>query len=71
MGARLAALLASPKSPEIEIGYGRGDFLLDRALRYPDRFLIGYETKTKATRLMLQRIERARLKAGLAMGSSG
>ena len=57
-GARLAALLASPRPLEIEIGYGRGDFLLDRAVRHPDRILIGYETKTKATRLMLQRVER-------------
>ncbi len=55
-GARLAALLASPLPLEIEIGYGRGDFLLDRAVRRPDRLLIGYETKHKATRLMLQRM---------------
>jgi tRNA (guanine-N7-)-methyltransferase len=67
-GAHLAALLASSKPLEVEIGYGRGDFLLDRALRHPDRFLIGYETKTKATRLMLQRIERAQARPGPAMG---
>ena len=63
-GARLGALLASDKLLEIEIGYGRGDFLLDRALRYPDRLLIGYETKTKATRLLLQRIERVQVRPG-------
>ena len=63
-GAHLAALLASPRPLEIEIGYGRGDFLLDRAVRHPDRILIGYETKTKATRLMLQRVERLRRQAG-------
>jgi tRNA (guanine-N7-)-methyltransferase len=57
-GARLRAELASPRPLEIEIGFGRGDFLLDRALRHPERLLIGYETKTKATRLCLQRIER-------------
>ena len=54
----LAHLLGGDKPLEIEIGYGRGDFLLDRAVRHPERLLIGYETKTKATRLMLQRIER-------------
>ena len=58
-GARLRDLLASPLPLEVEVGYGRGDFLLDRAVRHPDRLLIGYETKTKATRLMLERIERA------------
>ena len=57
-GAALRALLASPQPLEIEIGFGRGDFLLDRAQRYPERLLIGYETKIKATRLMLARIQR-------------
>ena len=56
--AQLTAALAASTILEIEIGYGRGDFLLDRALRYPDQLLIGYETKTKATRLCLERIER-------------
>ena len=57
----LMAALASPAALEIEIGYGRGDFLLDRALQHPTRLLIGYETKTKATRLCLERIERFQL----------
>lgn len=57
-GARLRAELASPRPLEIEIGFGRGDFLLDRTVRYPETLFIGYETKTKATRLALQRIER-------------
>ncbi len=56
-GAALRALLASHRPLEIEIGFGRGDFLLDRAQRHPHRLFIGYETKTKATRLMLARIE--------------
>ncbi|MBX3015332.1 MAG: hypothetical protein KF832_27680 [Caldilineaceae bacterium] len=56
--AALTNALAAPTPVEIEIGYGRGDFLLDRAQRHPDRLLIGYETKTKATRLCLQRMER-------------
>lgn len=57
-GDRLRADLASERPLEIEIGYGRGDFLLDRAQRFPDRLFVGYETKTKATRLMLERVER-------------
>ena len=55
-GARLRSALASDRALEIEIGFGRGDFLLDRAQRYPQRLFIGYETKTKAARLMLQRL---------------
>jgi tRNA (guanine-N7-)-methyltransferase len=57
-GAILRTQLASSRPLEVEIGFGRGDFLLDRAQRHPDRLFIGYETKTKATRLMLARIER-------------
>lgn len=57
-GAALQAFLDSARPLEVEIGFGRGDFLLDRAHRHPERLLVGYETKTKATRLMLDRIER-------------
>src|SRR5690349_14936195 len=57
-GAQLTALLASDVQVEVEVGFGRGDFLLDRARRHPQTLLIGYETKNKATRLMLQRIAR-------------
>lgn len=57
-GERLKENLASDQPLEIEIGFGRGDFLLDRAHRYPERFFLGYETKTKASRLCLQRLER-------------
>ena len=53
--------LKSARPLEIEIGFGRGDFLLDRAQRYPDRRFIGYEVKTKAARLCLQRTERLEL----------
>ena len=58
-GVRLQKMLAGDALLEVEIGFGRGDFLLDRALRHPDRLFIGYETKIKATRLFLERIERA------------
>ncbi len=57
-GQRLRAALASDLPVEVEVGYGRGDFLLDRATRHPQRFFIGYEVKTKATRLALGRVER-------------
>ncbi len=57
-GQRLLEQLSSGRSIEVEIGFGRGDFLLDRSSRYGDRLFIGYETKTKASRLLLQRIER-------------
>ena len=57
-GERLRELLASDCPVEVEIGYGRGDFLLDRARRHSATLFIGYETKTKATRLCLQRVER-------------
>ena len=60
-GAKLRAALASPQPLEVEIGFGRGDFLLDRAARFPDRLFIGYETKTKATRLFLDRLARLEL----------
>ncbi len=59
--AALRADVASDRRLEIEIGFGRGDFLLDRAQRYPDRRFIGYEVKTKAARLCLQRAERSGL----------
>src|SRR5262245_29005566 len=60
-GARLRAALASDRWLEVEIGFGRGDFLLDRAHRHPDRLFVGYETKTKATRLCLQQLQRLKL----------
>ncbi len=60
-GRALRAALASEQPLEIEIGYGRGDFLLDRAHRHPQTLFIGYETKTKATRLCLNRVERLTL----------
>ncbi|MCB0080245.1 MAG: hypothetical protein KDE47_04920, partial [Caldilineaceae bacterium] len=57
-GVALRTALATDRPLEIEIGYGRGDFLLDRARRQPNTLFIGYETKTKATRLCLQRLKR-------------
>ena len=56
-GPQFRAAIASARPLEVEVGYGRGDFLMDRATRHPERFFIGYEVKTKATRLALDRIE--------------
>ena len=58
-GALLRESLAGDAPLEVEIGFGRGDFLWDRASRYPERLFIGYETKIKATRLFLDRIVRS------------
>ncbi len=60
-GARLHAALAGGLPLEVEVGFGRGDFLLDRAARRPHRLFLGYETKSKATRLMVERIRRLEL----------
>jgi len=60
-GERWRSMLSSDLSIEVEIGFGRGDFLLDRAARFPERVLVGYETKNKATRLMLDRVDRREL----------
>lgn len=60
-GQRFRQEIASDRPLEIEIGFGRGDFILDRARRLPERLFIGYEVKTKAARLALQRAERLEL----------
>jgi len=60
-GERWRSAVASDLPMEVEIGFGRGDFLLDRAARFPERLLVGYETKNKATRLMLDRVDRLEL----------
>jgi tRNA (guanine-N7-)-methyltransferase len=57
-GADLQRDLASERPLEIEIGFGRADFLLDRAARHPATIFLGYETKTRAVRLCLARVAR-------------
>lgn len=57
-GPKLRDALSRAQPLEVEIGFGRGDFILDRAQRHPHRLLIGYEVKTKAARLALGRVER-------------
>ena len=46
---------------EVEVGVGRGDFLLARAQCQSDRFFLGFEVKTGAARKFLHRIEQAML----------
>ena len=67
-GERLAALLASRRPLEVEIGYGRGDFLLDRAIRHRELFLLATKPRPRP-RACAQRIERAQAKAGLSMAN--
>ena len=56
-GERFRRQIASACPLEIEIGFGRGDFLLDRSARMPERLFIGFEVRTKAVRLALRRLE--------------
>ncbi len=60
-GSRWRADLAGDRPLEIEVGFGRGDFILDRANRHPERLFLAYEVKTKAVRLALDRAERMKL----------
>ena len=57
-GARFSQEIASTRPLEIEIGFGRGDFLLDRAARMAERRFVGFEVRTKAVRLALRRVEK-------------
>ncbi len=60
-GERFRRQIARPRPLEIEIGFGRGDFLLDRSTRIPERLFVGFEVKTKAVRLALRRLENQEL----------
>jgi len=43
---------------EIEIGSGRGEFILDRAARHPGRHFLAFEVKTKLMRRIAKRAQR-------------
>lgn len=60
-GERFRREIGSARPLEIEIGFGRGDFLLDRATRVPENRFVGFEVRTKAVRLALRRVEKSRL----------
>ncbi len=57
-GERFRQEIAGARPVEIEIGFGRGDFILDRARRMPESRFIAYEVKTKAVHLALRRVEK-------------
>lgn len=59
--AQLLDAIETARELEVEIGFGRGDFLLDRSVRYPERLFLGYEVKTKAVRLFLDRMTRLKI----------
>jgi tRNA (guanine-N7-)-methyltransferase len=41
-----SALLASPDQPiEVDLGFGRGEFILEQAQRRPDTFIVGLELR--------------------------
>jgi tRNA (guanine-N7-)-methyltransferase len=44
---------------EVEIGAGRGDFILSRATAHPDRNLLAIELSTAVTRLLALRVARS------------
>ncbi len=46
---------------EVEVGVGRGDFLLARAQDLSDRFFLGFEVKTGVAAKFLDRVERNNL----------
>lgn len=60
-GERFRREIDSLRPLEIEIGFGRGDFLLDRAARLPECLFVGFEVRTKAVRLALRRVEKGGL----------
>jgi tRNA (guanine-N7-)-methyltransferase len=53
--------LAPPLRLVVEIGFGRGEFLLDLAERHPDTALVGVERSWKRTHKMARRLARTEL----------
>lgn len=56
--AVFAPELADPFPLEVEIGFGRGELLLERARRAPERGLVGVELSAKRTLKMARRVAR-------------
>ena len=72
-GLNLTEVFPLTDQIEMEIGFGRGMFLLQRAERVPDAGLLGIEIKDKlavrlAERIAKRRLERVRVLAGDARG---
>ena len=59
--ALFAGDLAAPLRLVIEIGYGRGEFLLDQAAREPGTAFVGVERSRKRTLKMARRLARTEL----------
>ena len=59
--AAFRAFLASRPDLEIEVGVGRGDFLLARARQRPAYGFVGFEVKTGAAIKLVQRVAKAEL----------
>lgn len=55
---RLRTFLEAGGPLEIEIGSGRGEFILDRAARHPERRFLAFEVKWKLLRRLAERAER-------------
>jgi tRNA (guanine-N7-)-methyltransferase len=55
--AELLSLLESPRRIELEVGSGKGLFLIEAASRQPGVFFIGVELADKYARLAQQRLE--------------
>lgn len=59
----LESLVSSPSGPlELEIGFGKGRFLLDRAAAHPGHRFLGLETKRKSVHLVNERVTNRNLK---------
>ncbi len=59
--ASFQAFLESTPEVEIEIGVGRGDFLLARAQQHPERGFLGFEVKTGTAIKLVRRVVQAEL----------
>ena len=56
-----AAIFDRDAPLEVEIGAGRGDFILSRAAAYPDRNLLAIELSSAVTRILALRVARSSL----------
>jgi hypothetical protein len=57
-----ASDVARPSPLVVEIGFGRGEFLMDLALRHPEQAFVGIEVSFKRTLKMARRLARTELR---------
>jgi tRNA (guanine-N7-)-methyltransferase len=55
--------VARPLPLVVEIGFGRGEFLMDMALRHPEQAFVGIEVSFKRTLKMARRLARTELRS--------